>query len=196
VIESLENGKSPDVTALSQPASRPMALGFSDADLAYWRDRFCSRMTEYDMTFISAMEAVKRINLRGSRDPHGLSNKDRAQRDSALNDAQWARARMQACLEFNRIVTKIIEQREIAARPAPAPQGWTMIEDEDIVVVSVPEVAPAPATMTEVPVDPIRVKHHAKKAVKKTAVCRGEIRLSSFADLQEFQMNSEYFAAK
>jgi hypothetical protein len=176
VIEALEKGQKPDTAALSQHASRPVALGFSDNDLAYWRDRFCSRMPEYDGMFNRAMATVKKLNVRGSRDP--LSQRDRTQRDAEMQDAKWARARMNACLDFNRIVTKVMEQREIAARPAPK------VTPETVVIV---QAAPTPAPT---PVFKKKAKHVVKTAPK----ARCEIKLRGFEELREYQQNMEICA--
>jgi hypothetical protein len=177
VINALESGKTPDTSALAQNASRPVALGFSDSDLAYYRDHYISRLPRYLGDRDHAMSIVKRVNVNASRNGGRMSDQDRSKRDKALRDAQYLSASIKAIEEFNRIVVRIVEKRE-------PPRGW------DKVKTSVPEVETV--TIVQAASTPASTSVFKKKAkhITKQAICRGEIKLDSFAALKEYQENT------
>jgi hypothetical protein len=193
VVKSLEKKEKPDLTSLRAPASGPLALGFSNSDLCYFRNRFASRIPEYTQLREEAMAFVKKMNAKASHNDGRLRPEDRSRRDAAYKDATWAGSRLRAVEAFSEIVTMILEERETAAKEAEehrqaiiaaaladvkAKREAALVEAQK--TVAVVQQAPAPLPCFK-----------PKKYVKKVAQARGEVRLDSFEALKELQENSD-----
>jgi hypothetical protein len=170
VINALEFGRTPDLTALKQPASHPVALGFSDSDLAYWRDSFASHMSEYEDLRSRAMAFVVKINVKASRDNGHMSNEDRDRREVAYHDATWAGRRIRAINAFAAIVADIVNERKIAAEIAARSVAPTtaVIEPVDVPTYKAPTFK-------------VKARHTHKVHIARPA----GIRLTSLAELAD-----------
>lgn len=174
VFNSLAKGEAAVVTDLQQPAQRPVALGFSDHDLAYWRDHFLSRVAGWESLQRDAMAFVASMNTRAAHNGGRWEGENKARRDRAYGDARRAGDKIRAAKAFAGLVETILAERH----PAPAPA----VEEP---VMTEAALAPEPVKA--------RVKSRAKKG---PAQCRGEITLQGFEALKEYTENTAMFLAK